>query len=170
MIVLLVLIGAGVLMAPAPPAWACSCAVIDPVAMADVAFAGRVLSIGQDTQGGGRRVEFAVESVLKGSVGSSVVLTTSASSASCGFDFAVGHRYRVFAESGRTGLCSGNVELPAGFASPFLVTGSMRPAVVWPQAGVYEASSWSRRAVPIGIATILLAGAVIYVLRRRRHR
>jgi hypothetical protein len=68
MIVLLILLVAGVLVAPAPPAWACSCAQVDALKLADVAFVGRVVSIGTDADGG-RRVELTVESVQKGTVG-----------------------------------------------------------------------------------------------------
>jgi hypothetical protein len=171
MVVLLILLGAGVLVAPAPPAWACSCAQIDALQFADVAFVGRVVSIGTDVDGG-RKVEFAVDSVQKGSAGSTVSLTTSGSSASCGFDFAVGHRYRVFARSGQTTLCSGNQEL-AGFGTPLDGRVSLAPAITEPRPGVYSGSSAAASAarwVPAGIGTVGLVGAAAFLLRRRRRR
>jgi hypothetical protein len=157
---------AGVLVAPAPPAWACSCAKIDVLQWADVAFVGRVVSIGIDRQVE-RKVEFAVESVQKGSAGSTVTLTTSISSASCGFDFAVGLRYRVFADSGRTGLCSGNVEL-AGFESPPGDRVSLAPAITQPRPGVYaRPSSFPKLWVPVGAGMLVLAGLAVFLVRRR---
>ena len=167
MIVLLILLVAGVLVAPAPPAWACSCAQIDALTFADVAFTGRVVSIGTDA--GGRRVEFAVESVQKGTVGSTVTLSTSVSSASCGFDFAVGHRYRVFARSGQTTLCSGNQEIP-GFGVPLGDRVSVAPAITKPRPGVYAGASSASPAhwAPAGIGLIVLAGAAVLLVRRRR--
>jgi len=168
MIVLLILLVAGVLVAPAPPAWACSCAQIDALQFADVAFVGRVVSIGAGADGG-RRVEFAVESVQKGPAGSTVTLTTSVSSASCGFDFAVGHRYRVFARSGQTTLCSGNQEIP-GFGTTLGDRVSLAPAITKPRPGVYAAASSASPAhwAPAGIGLIVLAGVAVLLVRRRR--
>jgi LPXTG-motif cell wall-anchored protein len=169
MIVLLILLVAGVLVAPAPPAWACSCAQVDALQFADVAFVGRVISIGTDADGG-RRVEFAVESAQKGTVDSTVTLTTSGSSASCGFDFAVGHRYRVFARSGRTTLCSGNLELP-GFGGALGDRVSLAPAITKPRPGVFSGPSSGSAAqwAPAGIGIVVLAGAAVLLLRRRRQ-
>jgi hypothetical protein len=169
MIVLLILLVAGVLVAPAPPAWACSCAQVDALQFADVAFVGRVVSIGTDADGG-RRVEFAVESVQKGTAGSTVTLTTSGSSASCGFDFAAGHRYRVFARSGQTTLCSGNQELP-GFGTALGDRVSLAPAITKPRPGVYSGSSSASPArwAPAGIGLAVLAGVAVLLVRRRRR-
>jgi hypothetical protein len=169
MFVLLILLVAGVLVAPAPPAWACSCAKIDALEFADVAFVGRVTAI--STVGAERRVEFAVESVRKGSAGSTLELTTSVSSASCGFDFATGRRYRVFARSGQTGLCSGNQEIP-GFGSPAGDPISLGPANNEPRPGVHSGPSSPGRWAPLGIGTLVLAGAAtaLWISRRRRAR
>jgi hypothetical protein len=159
---------AGVLVAPAPPAWACSCAKIDAFAYADVAFTGRVITIDQDG-GGGDRVTFAVESVQKGTAGDQLVLTTSGSEVSCGFDFTEGHRYRIFARAGSTGLCNGNAELSA-FTSPPGI--DEPPAVVEPLAGEPTATTTAGTtlwAYGIGLV-ILLTGAAAGAVLVRRHR
>lgn len=61
-------------------------------------------------------VTFAVETVYRGEAARSVTLQTAASGASCGYEFAAGKRYTVFAttQGGRleTNLCRGNLEGP----------------------------------------------------------
>lgn len=50
---------------------------------------------------------FSVERVVKGAASASQQVVTARSEASCGFTFAVGHRYRVYAEEGPTGFTTG---------------------------------------------------------------
>jgi hypothetical protein len=163
---LLFVLAAGVLTAPAPPAWACSCAAIDHLTFADVAFVGVVVSVDPGPDGL-NQVRFAVESVQKGAVGAEATLdVNSGAGASCGLDFVVGRRYRVYGAHGRTDLCSGNQEL-AGFAvPPGRVT--FAPAAE-PRPGVYDGSSRpSARLWPYGVGLLVLAGGGVLLRRRRK--
>lgn len=121
--VAVVLVAAG--LSWSTPASACS--VTEPVpteaqyvAMADVVFEG--VALGRQQTGGtaaGTGYDFAwtfsVDRPVKGSVALQQVVETSATS-SCGIPFAVGTRYRVFANYDgavlRTGLGSGTQEAP----------------------------------------------------------
>ena len=103
------LLAAGVLVAPAAPVWACSCAQIDSLGFADTAFVGKALSI--DHSADESVIVFEVDSVLKGAASGRITVRTSGNEASCGFGFAVGRSYRVFTKAGRTTLCSGNTEV-----------------------------------------------------------
>lgn len=60
-------------------------------------------------------VTFDVDTVFKGTVAKTATVATVLSGASCGYEFAVGKRYTVFATAGaegrlETGLCRGNTE------------------------------------------------------------
>ncbi|MDI6099072.1 hypothetical protein QLQ12_30565 [Actinoplanes sp. NEAU-A12] len=113
-LVLLLLVLAPVPIA-AQPAWACSCATgFDPVERSDTAFVGVADDVDAGWLGNEVKVEFAVESVLKGEAGKTVTLVTMKSSASCGYKFVEGGRYRVFATDGETNSCDGNELLSAG--------------------------------------------------------
>ena len=104
---------------------ACSCTgLIGQEPDADAAFIGRVASVGPPGAGpfGDYRVSFAVVEANKG-VESGIVELRAAggSSASCGVDFAVGERWKVYAlldAAGRlqTSLCSQNQQLGGFFA------------------------------------------------------
>jgi hypothetical protein len=116
-LVLLVLV-----LAPIPvvarPAWACSCAVgFDPLERAEVAFVGVADEVDPDWFGNEVEVSFVVESVLKGDTGDSVMLVTKKDSASCGYEFVEGGRYRVYANGGETWSCDGNELLSTGHAA-----------------------------------------------------
>jgi hypothetical protein len=117
-----------VLAGHAPGAWACSCvgglSQADYEEMAEHVFVGTATA--KDDPDGGRKVvssgrtiywEFAVARVIKGEVDDAAVVQTSGGGASCGYDFRIGHRYRVYvSEDGdrmETGLCSGNEHLGA---------------------------------------------------------
>jgi hypothetical protein len=111
-------------------ATACSCVPFTKpqiVENAAVIFTGTVVSVSQvfgygiGPGGCNRtssmdpiRVTFEVETVFKGEVTKSITITTAASSASCGAEFAEKKRYTVFATRAEdvisTNLCRGNVE------------------------------------------------------------
>jgi hypothetical protein len=115
LLVLLLLVLGSVPVA-ASPAWACSCVGSGALDRADLAFVGVVRSV--QVNGSGERVEFAVESVLKGKADPiTTVRTTATESAACGVQFAQGSRYQVFSAAGRTDLCSGNQMVGTGVAS-----------------------------------------------------
>lgn len=105
---------------------ACSCLPRQPEAYfesANVVFAGRVVDVIEPGRRLGRynpnvtnrRVRFEVSEVWKGNKARQIVLTTSESSASCGFNFIEGENYLVYAarSEGRltTNLCSGTKPL-----------------------------------------------------------
>jgi hypothetical protein len=116
--------------APVTHVLACSCIQFTPgqaLATADAAWVGVVTGIDnpQDPQAelgnDPIRYTFAVESVLKGQVGATVDVRSSPSSASCGQEFALAQRWRVFTFADenlqlQTGLCSGNELLAEGVA------------------------------------------------------
>src|SRR3712207_5084302 len=102
----------------ARPAWACSCAQVNALEVAELAFTGVATSVDRPMMPGDVEVEFAVESVRKGAAGGRVELVTHSDSATCGYGFTEGHRYEVFAAGGRTGLCDGNVDLGAALEPP----------------------------------------------------
>ena len=118
--------------APTARVVACSCAQMtqaEALSSADVAFVGVVAAI--DDPGIGPMVNsgellrytFAVESGVKGELASRIGLFSARSGASCGQEFALAQRWRVFAyvdETGRlqSGLCSGNELLAEGVPIP----------------------------------------------------
>ncbi|MFB9525308.1 hypothetical protein [Nonomuraea roseola] len=128
---------AGFLLVPAGAACACSCAPFEPrAAVGDAAsvFTGTVTGLRQlpGSPLGPRPpfvVTFAVDQVYRGERQATVEVATNADSASCGYRFAQGARYLVFASDGPMGsglfsidpgttlhssLCSGNVALRPG--------------------------------------------------------
>ncbi|BCJ43630.1 hypothetical protein GCM10010168_40620 [Actinoplanes ianthinogenes] len=128
-LLVLLLLVLGAVPVASSPAWACSCGVSGGLDGADLAFVGVVRSV--QAAGRGERVEFAVESVLKGSAGDvATVRTAETESAACGVQFAQGGRYEVFSEAGRTNLCSGNQMVSTGFHSGDRP--SARSAMRWP--------------------------------------
>jgi hypothetical protein len=155
-IFVILLLAAGVLVAPAPPVWACSCAQIDPLGFADTAFAGTVLSIDQgDVESA---IVFEVDSLVKGSADRRITLHTTNNDASCGYAFMVGRSYRVFAKAGRTTLCSGNTEMtPAPVSSAVAV-----PPDPGPRSHSASKSGW---AIATGVGLVVLG---LLLIRRRR--
>lgn len=115
---------AGLIVVAAPVAHvlACSCAQMNrevALSNADVAFVGVVAAIEDSTIGpmvssaDPFQYTFALEQTIKGQPATTVNVLSARSSASCGQEFALAQRWRVFAfadDSGRlqTGLCSGN--------------------------------------------------------------
>ena len=101
-LVVLLLAASALMITASRPAWACSCAQIDPLESAELAFTGVAASVRQPWLSDEVTVRFAVESVQKGSTGAEIALTTHSDGATCGYTFTEGHRYRV-----RCGPCSG---------------------------------------------------------------
>jgi hypothetical protein len=125
-LVLLLLVLAPIPVA-ARPAWACSCASgFDPLERSDSAFVGVAEEVDAGWFGDEVEVAFAVESVLKGDPGRSVTLVTMKDSASCGYRFVEGGRYRVYAAGGETTSCDGNELLSTGHG-----TGGDRTRIFW---------------------------------------
>ena len=111
--------------APVTQVFACSCVQLGPgqaLQNADVAWVGVVTAV--DNAGLGNdpvRYTFAVETTLKGQLGATIDVHSSPSSASCGQEFRVAQRWRVFAFADesrllQTGLCSGDELLAEGVA------------------------------------------------------
>jgi hypothetical protein len=106
--------------------YACSCATYPELAIElderSVVFAGDVSSIDTVSRGDGLVssadpvfVTFEVSKVWKGSLEKETVVRTVRDEASCGYTFALGNSYLVFADEDggviRTGLCSGTQPL-----------------------------------------------------------
>lgn len=138
------LLALALLVGTACPAGACSCAPPGPdgpAQQADVVFVG-VVTGRTDGQAGQTIIStagpvfhtFEVEAVEKGELGSQVEVVSALSEASCGFRFAEGARYRVYARHGpdglTTGLCSGNERLRP--ARPRIPIAPMWPPWGWP--------------------------------------
>lgn len=125
-LVLLLLVLAPIPIA-ARPAWACSCATgFDPLARSEVAFVGVAEDVDAGWFGNEVEVEFAVESVLKGSSDEQVTLITMKDEASCGYEFVEGGRYRVYSNAGETSSCDGNELLSTGHGD-----GGERTRIFW---------------------------------------
>ena len=118
--------------APVTQVLACSCIQLaegQALANADAAWVGVVTAVdnpntAQPDQGPDPvRYTFAVEEMLKGELAISIDVRSQVSSASCGQEFALAQRWRVFAfadEKGQlqTGLCSGDELLGEGVPAP----------------------------------------------------
>jgi len=114
--------------APVTRVFACSCIQLGPgqaLENADVAWVGVVTAIDnpQDPQAelgnDPIRYTFAVETTLKGQLGATIDVHSSPSSASCGQEFGLSQRWRVYAFADenlqlQTGLCSGDELLGEG--------------------------------------------------------
>ncbi|GAB4051668.1 hypothetical protein [Catellatospora paridis] len=162
-------IGLVVVVSPAQPAWACSCAhsPSEQDKRAERTVTGTVTQVTDEA------VSLTVDSVVKGDarVGETLGLRVNPSEVSCGYAFRVGARYRVNANNGATGLCIGVRPLPAA-SSAAVPTATAVPtsvAVSTPElaepAPVRTSSRWL---VPGAILLILAAGLVVVALRRRR--
>lgn len=125
-IVLVLIFSVVMLMKPASPAYACSCAAITSVeenfAKKDAVFAGKVVNIKNSnfsifkSSADPVEVTFVVSEIWKGPATKKVTLTTAESSASCGYEFNINDEYLVYAyenegKSLESGLCSGTVLL-----------------------------------------------------------
>jgi hypothetical protein len=166
-LVLFALIAGGLLVTPAAPAWACSCAAgteAEHRDYADAVFVGVATSVTGPSDpfysGAAVAVEFTVESVTKGVVGDRTRVNTVASDSSCGYEFEEGGRYVVYARTGSTGACSGTDELPPrtlGSAPPV----AAQPLLTSVPAGPDRAVWWSAGAI------VLTVAAGIVIIRRK---
>jgi hypothetical protein len=156
-------LGMVVLASPAEPAWACSCAVGSSQEYADRAD---IVVIGTVTAVSETGIRLAVESVEKGSLGDRAILKLSVHGDpnSCGYDFRAGARYRVNSTDGATGLCSGNVRLPA---APSAL--AVAPVVATNEPAPGQSSGWWWFAAGAAL-TAAIAGVAAVTLRRRSGR
>ncbi len=163
----LLALAAGLVYLPAQqPACACSCAISTPqqsFEYADLVFTGTVAKVDSPPASFIRSSDdpvtftFSVDKVEKGDAPGVVKITSAMDSASCGMNFALGTRYRVYAAKGETGLCSGNVALGLGSVPPGLVLDDESPV----------------RNVFFWLGTTFLAAVAAgigYFLYRRMHR
>lgn len=146
------------LIAVPAPACACSCAVAtdaEHLHLADLAFEGVVVDVDDpllpSSDANPVSVRFHVESVSKGTIGDRVMLRTARDEASCGFQFALGHRYQVYAVGELTDRCSGNRDLGAAPDVP------LEEGWAWPLIG----------GVAVGAAAV---GSAVLLRRSRRSR
>ncbi|KAB1913922.1 hypothetical protein [Micromonospora sp. AMSO31t] len=153
-------VGLVVAVAPAQPAWACSCALRADQEddRAELTVVGTVTEV---TDNG---VTLAVESVEKGGFGTgdTLGLGVRRNEASCGYDFRVGTRYRVNAIGGTTRLCTGIRPLPdtssTAAAAPMSAAAPLAPA-----------GTPSRWWLAAGATLAVLAAGVVAAARRRRR-
>lgn len=167
------------LVAPAQPACACSCAQLTPteaVSRAQTVFSGRLESV-EGADGGASadpvRYHFVVDRVLKGQATDRQVVESAASSASCGLEgMEAGKDYLVMAEtSGATmsaSLCGGTTRLtPERLAAVEKVTGPGSTPSPAP-AGTARQPAWRIPVLPLGLAVAVITGALVVWRSRRR--
>lgn len=168
------------LLIEAKPVWSCSCAPADPAAHyreADAVFIGSMESAAPLRSGPMRSsadpiaYTIAVESVQKGRVSETVVVQSAASGASCGFTFAKGPRYQIYAtfEDGvyHTHLCSATAPVGASVYEP---DGSRSPEEISIFVGPPSVDDPNRGKAGVGVAAGLLAAAVAFGVGRARRR
>ena len=105
----LVLVLAGLIVAPPGPAWACSCG--SPEYTGDLVVVGVAESVRRPWTRDELRVRIRVESVERGRAGAEVEVRTAGQGPACGYEFVAGHRYRIYANEGVTTSCDGNADL-----------------------------------------------------------
>ncbi|MEV0612557.1 hypothetical protein AB0I81_04465 [Nonomuraea sp. NPDC050404] len=166
---------ATVLVGASAPAYACSCSRLSPaeaVKHADTVFTGTVAwGSGEGEVPVGRPViyTFRADNVYKGAPAAEFRLVSSADTAACGYPFATGGRYLVFASSGDSGmfeqpeevglsttLCSGNVPVEPG-------EGPLRP-------GDERATGHESLGGPIDSEMIAALGAPVRLVMSERTR
>lgn len=127
-----------------PAAWACSCIASTPsedFARAEVVVSGTVTGK-QDpnptsqVQGSDQITwSIQVDAIQKGEASREIRVSSARGDATCGFEFEVGRRYQVFANSAdggfQTNLCSGTHQLAAG-ETPFAPEQSRPPPATTP--------------------------------------
>ncbi|MFE9202705.1 hypothetical protein [Micromonospora sp. NPDC007230] len=152
-------LGLVVVVSPAAPAWACSCALRPDQEdeKADLIVVGTVTEV-TDTG-----VQLAVESVEKGSLGAAATLGLGVprGEASCGYDFVTGARYRVNSVHGTTGLCTGIRRLSA---TPWAEAATPTLVAAAPAPGQSSGRWW----FAAGRVLALLGAGLVVVARRRR--
>ena len=160
-LVALIIAGLVVIVSPAAPAWACSCAFSD----AEARERADQIVVGEVTEVTDKDVALAVESVEKGTTvpGETIRLRVwSRDEVSCGYEFRLGVRYRVNSHNGGTGLCSGIDDSPVVTAPPTTAAVAQPPPVAQ-----RPDRTWWLVAGTSGVALIAVV-AVAVVLRRRR--
>jgi hypothetical protein len=145
-------------------AWACTCDRLVPreaVANAAAVFTGVARGrITPERLGFGERVEFNVETVYKGAVPNRWAVTVEATS--CGYVFADGERYTVFATvEARTNLCMANVQ---GTIDP--ATYGVEPITVYPSDQLIDLGRTADR-IALGALILVGLGALMAVRIRR---
>jgi hypothetical protein len=146
---ILLSLGLVVLVSPAPPAWACSCAATGQDERAELIVVGTVTDISDSG------IRMTVESVEKGAAAADTVqLKVGRVEESCGYEFRIGGRYRVNSVDGATGLCTGVSPLPAATALP---------PVAAPAAGSSARGWW----LAAGAGVAVLAAGLVMARRRR---
>lgn len=135
--ILILLISLMMLLIPANPTYACSCASLPSVnenlAMKTAVFAGKVVSIKNNSfslfksSADPVQVTLEVSEVWKGPAQQKIVITTAESSASCGYNFDLNSEYLVYASGENnqlsTGLCEGT-KLLSSAASDLAILGT----------------------------------------------
>lgn len=142
---------------------------------ADAVFVGVLDDV--DRRGGTATYAFAVTGVLRGEVGGTAEVRSSASGASCGLELMeTGRSYVVMAADGRAGLCGGTAPAsPSYVAQVEEVTGEARaPAGAGPAALEPGRDDGDGPAVAtvlaVGGAGLLVVAAVVLVAVTRRVR
>lgn len=146
-------------------------------ANADVIFTGRVLEAEDPLRHPGPRVQasLAVEVLYKGSVGeAAVVETPRGGTPACGFRFEEGTRYTVFAYRNERGRLETNTCAATGEGgidpSPFgLSSGGADAGPEDASEGVREPAGSLIPVMALVGASLLVAGGLSWVLRRRRR-
>jgi hypothetical protein len=165
--------------------FACSCIAPGPpeeaLASSTAVFAGKVTEIVAPANLGGAepmRVTFEVSQGWKGAEQKTIVVHTSGSSASCGFEFAQGQEYLVYASESegtlQTGLCSRTAQLAmAGDDLAVLGEGTVptgAPAVDTPTTMPETGNSIGQYVVPAalvsGLVLVVLLSSVVVTRRR----
>ncbi|MEU8315267.1 hypothetical protein [Micromonospora sp. NPDC048887] len=163
LVVAMAALGLVVVMSPAEPAWACTCAG-PTTAMDERAESIVVGTVSQVTD---RAVRLIVDSVEKGDarVGSTLGLRVWPDEAACGYDFRLGIRYRVNSTGGATGLCAGIREMsgPTSAAPSSTVSAQRTQA-----AGRHVPGAWWI-AGAVAVAVLAAAGSVVAARRRVRR-
>ncbi|RSM73073.1 hypothetical protein DMB66_03215 [Actinoplanes sp. ATCC 53533] len=157
---ILLSLGLVVLVSPAPPAWACSCAYSgkEQDARADLIVTGTVTEVSRSA------IQLAVESVEKGTGAAGTLrLKAYPGEASCGYDFRAGQRYRVNSVDGGTGLCVGVQPLPAAASATPALAAPGRPAPGGPAPDGNTGGWW----LAAGITVVALAAGAGIAARRR---
>ena len=156
--------------------YACSCIPprppLEALARADAVFAGQVVSISEPKGLFGGwfassidpvTVEFRVNAVWKGEIYETMFIKTAWSSASCGFEFAQGEQYIVYAREGSASLCSRTKSINKASEDLMALGEGVAPA-----PGVKQKESLLLTPVGIGAAVAgLVIVAVAFMLWRR---
>lgn len=115
----ILLLGTSLFLLGANAAMACKCAPTTPqqsLERANAVFSGKVIDVDKSSNPSeANRITFEVSKVWKGTNKQKLVITTSSSSASCGYSFQEGKEYLVYASTQdnklQTGSCSGTKSL-----------------------------------------------------------